>query len=47
VNGQAKLREKLGIDACNPPIAHQALQCGINLGLILPRNVVVYAPATF
>lgn len=47
---QAKLKEKLGIDfpkyvilgACNPPLAHQALQKDINLGLLLPCNAVVY-----
>lgn len=47
---QAKLREKLGVDfpryvilgACNPPIAHQALEREINLGLLLPCNAVVY-----
>ena len=47
---QAKLKEKLGIDfpryvilgACNPPLAQQALQRDINLGLLLPCNVVVY-----
>ena len=47
---QAKLKEKLGIDfprytilgACNPPLAHQALQEEINLGLLLPCNAVVY-----
>ncbi len=47
---QSKLKEKLGIDfpryvilgACNPPLAHQALQQEINLGLLLPCNAVVY-----
>ena len=47
---QAKLKEKLGVDfpryvilgACNPPLAQQGLQQDINLGLLLPCNVVVY-----
>jgi uncharacterized protein (DUF302 family) len=47
---QAKLKEKLEIDfpkyvilgACNPPLALQALQRDIHLGLLLPCNAVVY-----
>ena len=47
---QAKLKEKLGVDfsryvilgVCNPPLAHQALQADMNLGLLLPCNAVVY-----
>jgi len=47
---RAKLREKLGIEfpryvilgACNPPLARQALQEDINLGLLLPCNAIVY-----
>jgi uncharacterized protein (DUF302 family) len=47
---KSKLKEKLGINfsnyvilgACNPPLAHQALQMEMNLGLLLPCNVIVY-----
>ncbi len=47
---QATLKKKLNVDfsrytilgACNPPFAHKSLSAEIEIGLLLPCNVIIY-----
>ncbi len=50
IDVQDTLKQKLQVDfrkyqiigACNPPLAHKALQSELEVGLLLPCNVIVY-----
>jgi uncharacterized protein (DUF302 family) len=54
INVHETLKAKIGADfrryvilgACNPTLAHRSLSTDLNLGLLLPCNVIVYEDDT-
>ncbi len=50
IDVQETLKKKLNVDfrrykilgACNPPFAHKALEAELEIGLMMPCNVIVY-----
>ena len=50
IDVKSTLKKKLNVDfrkyviwgACNPPYAHRTLQADLDVGLLLPCNVIIY-----